>query len=200
MRQLSVRNAAFLIAILIAIGSMGICEEDPESILEETFKSVRLQLPKPDLSPVALIEDDLSPIYFNGGVLFGKLNYSLDESGATGTVILENYAVLALKKDHKGGVIQIHFSNNSFNNPVEASVRQFPFVMSPEKIELDGRPMEMEIAPGKTYVFIGLEQNIKISLSSIEFFEERTLSSPDEFKGIQISLMETSNTVMNYLR
>jgi hypothetical protein len=66
--------------------------------------------------------------------------------------------------------------------------KEFPNDLDPEEAALDGRPVEVEIAPDKGYLYIDIEKGEEVVLSAIEFREGAVHSDPDTFNGIQIKL------------
>jgi hypothetical protein len=111
-----------------------------------------------------------APIAFDGGVLIGDVSESATTGVGEYTIIISGAAGFLLQEGNPGGVLTLKFAQPPAES-VNATFHQFPLELDPSAVVLDGKPLEIQIAPRQVYLFMQLaaDDNGELLLSQVIF-------------------------------
>jgi hypothetical protein len=133
--------------------------------------------PAPPSEDSSVAPATAEPVPFTGGVMIGDVRMETG-SDENPVFILNGATGFILPQDHAGGILTLSFLQTP-EQAVQAEFRQFPHGLTPESLSLDGKPVEIQIAPGQVYQFMGIDPVREIVLEDIVFIQNAVLSNPD---------------------
>lgn len=129
-----------------------------------------------------------SPCQFASGTIIGNVRMEKSEDGQISYVI-HGAVGFVLPEGNNGGILKLSFAN-PMEQPIDAEFNQFPYALEPQSIALDGKPLEIDIAPSQVYLFVNIENQKKIVIDDIEFKQDTPLSTPATCGCTQIKLSQ----------
>jgi hypothetical protein len=148
-------------------------------------------------STTDLPESATVPVAFDGGAMFGNARLEPRNLQVSPTYIIDGAVGFVLPKDNPGGVLSLKFTAPPAVS-AEAEFKQFPRQINPQTSVLDGKPIEIQIAPSQIYFFMSLKQNAELALSEVKFTSGAALSEPGNCGCIQIKILsDIPNATIN---
>ena len=172
-KLLLITIAALMILSFMIAGTFA--QDNPGSnVLIESLKNMKIELGSPASFTISLpTMDKGANVIFPGGTIIGDI----EEDAETKAIAIRGDASFVLPKKHTGGVLYLKFQDTLIN-PVEVSFKQYPLKTEPEKAQLDGRPVEIEISADKVFIMLSMKKGSELKLESIKFTEGAKMSDP----------------------
>ena len=134
-----------------------------------------------------------APVEFEGGVLVGAVSESATPGEGTHSIIISGAVGFLLPEGNPGGVLTLEFAQPPAE-PLNATFHQFPLELDPSAAVLDGKPLEIQIAPRQIYLFMqqAPDNGGELLLSQVIYRPGAALSDTSACGGcIQIRLTQT---------
>ncbi len=174
--------AVTLLAIVSSIVARAL--EEGESAMPERYPEIpAITLPTSEAYEADRIATASGTVEFPGGRILGHVKKT--NKDGVNRIIIDGDVGILLTKDNTGGVLRIDFSSEQIET-VKALFSDFPDSFHPQAVDLDGRPVEIEIKHGANYLHISLSEGIKIVVEKIVFLDNARLEHADNFNGIQL--------------
>jgi len=174
--------AVTLLAIVSSIVARAL--EEGESAMPERYPEIpAIMIPSLEAYEADRITTASGTVEFPGGRILGHVKKETKDG--VNRIIIDGDVGILLTKDNTGGVLRLDFSSKPIET-VKALFSDFPDSFHAQAVDLDGRPVEIEIKHGASYLHISLSEGRKIVVEKIVFLDNARLEQADNIDGIQL--------------